>query len=95
MSDISSNQITLPLARFAEASGKSERQVRKDIAEGKYKSVIDGGRNLILIDTYRAYLGRLRQEQQKPQPHSPHPATKMGRRRGRYAGGPPVYPDAA
>jgi hypothetical protein len=47
MPEIPPNQITLPLARFAEASGKSEPQVRKDIRQRKYESVIDGGRNMV------------------------------------------------
>jgi hypothetical protein len=51
MPKIPPTQITLPLAPFAEVSSKSERQVRKDLAEGKYKSVAGGGRHTILIDT--------------------------------------------
>jgi hypothetical protein len=49
MPKISPTQITLPLARFAEVSGKSE--CRRDLAEGKYKSVAGGGHHMILINT--------------------------------------------
>ena len=51
MPKITPTQITLPVVRFAEASGKSECQVRKDPAEAKYKSVAGGGRHTIPIDS--------------------------------------------
>ena len=51
MPKITPTQITLPVVRFAEASGKSECQVRKDPAEAKYKSVAGGSCHMIPIDS--------------------------------------------
>jgi hypothetical protein len=51
MPKITPTQITSPLVRFAEVSGKSERQARKDPAEAKYKSVAGDGRHTIPIDS--------------------------------------------
>ena len=44
-------QIAFPLVPFTEISGKSKRQVRKDSAEGKYKSVAGGSCHMIPIDS--------------------------------------------